>query len=152
MAMHDEGKAKNEGKLKDMEKVGRPMVDTVNQMLGEGGETGGGDAGEAQPLVAALDVTPEHAKHLLDAARAPDSPYKDMSPQDLADKLASDAEARADLERRVESARGAPKPEMTKPGGVSESGVAAWPGSPAVGQPAMPAGGGAEGAAKWPGM
>lgn len=140
-----------DAKLAELEKVGRPLVDSVNRMVGEAGaEAEEPPGGESRPLIDALGVTPEHAEALLAAARAEGSPYKDMSAQDLADKLASDAEARADLERRAEAQRGAPKPKPVEVGGVSDTGVAAWPGSPAIGQPAMssPSGGGA---AKWPG-
>lgn len=139
-------------KLAELEATGRPLVDEVNRMAGEEpGKMGG--AAEAQPLVDALQVSPEHAKRLLEAARAEGSPYKDMTPQDLADKLAGDAEARADLERRVEASKGAPKPKApgkTPIGGESETGIAAWPGSPAAGQPA--AAPSDLGVAKWPGM
>jgi len=151
------------GKFADLAAIGKPLADAAEQMAGvplggEGGEMGTGElplgegevegapaGGDIQPLVDKLSVTPEHAQALLDAASATEQ-YAQLSADALADLLAGDAEARADLERRVEADKGAPPaPEeaapgdmppgegeegMMSPGDVSSDGNALWPGAP----------------------
>jgi len=171
----DDRKGKPPGgdsELAEMEAQGRPLIDAVNRMMTDvGGETTVEDEGEPPvpgeegavpgtdiaPLVEALDVTPEHAQALYDIAMQTPG-YEEMDAQALADKLASDDQARADLERRVAASEGQPEEAaeeeagMAKVGDATDSGTAVWPGAPSAGseKKAQPSES-EEGIAPWPG-
>lgn len=76
---------------------------------------------ELAPLVDALGVAEGHARRLLDAAKG-DPEFKDMTPEDLAVRLARDPAGRERLERAISQSDGKPKPPAAAGPGEGDSG------------------------------